>query len=72
MHDDRPEGLRTNMAAKTLFTPGESTTLLMAAYNLQSDKDAENFLAKVERILLDKMYDSAENERLLGLSPKSS
>lgn len=54
-------------ANKTLFTPAESSTLIMSAYTLQSDKDVENFLAKVERVLLDKMYESNEIERLLKL-----
>jgi hypothetical protein len=57
---------------KSLFTPTESSTLILAAYAVQQDSDIENYLTKIERILLDKMFESSETTRLLGLSPKSS
>jgi hypothetical protein len=57
---------------KSLFTPAESSTLILAAYAVQQDSDIENYLTKIERILLDKMFESSETTRLLGLSPKSS
>lgn len=56
---------------KNLFTPSEQSSLLMSAYGLQSDKDADKFLTKLERILLDKMFANSETERALNLSPKS-
>ena len=58
--------------ANTLFTPAEQSALLLSAYGLQSDKDAERFLSKVERVLLAKMYAKSETERALGLTPNKS
>jgi hypothetical protein len=55
------------MALKTLFSASEQSDLLLAAYKVTSDGDAEGFLAKAERIFLDKLYESSEIERLLKL-----
>jgi hypothetical protein len=54
----------------SLLTPAEQSSLLVMAYELQTDRSAEKFLAKIERVLLDKMFQSSETERALGLSPK--
>jgi hypothetical protein len=51
-----------------LLTPKESSDLINAAFLLKEDSDCERFLAKVERILLDKMFQDSEKERLLGLT----
>jgi hypothetical protein len=55
---------------KSLLTPAQQSALVLAAYSLQSDADAEAFLIRVEKIVVEKLFESAETERLLGLSPK--
>jgi hypothetical protein len=57
--------------ASSLLTPSESTTLLTLAYELQTDRQAQRYLDRVEKILLDKLFASNETERLLGLSKSS-
>lgn len=54
----------------SLLTAAEQSSLVMMAYELQSDRSIEKYLAKVERILLDKMFANSEQERALGLGPK--
>jgi hypothetical protein len=52
---------------KSLLTPKESSDLVLAAYNLQSDSNVESYLAKIEKILVDKLFESSETDRLLNL-----
>lgn len=59
------------MSSSSLLTPSESTTLLTMAYELQTDRQAERFLSRVEKILLDKLFATSETERLLGLTKSS-
>jgi hypothetical protein len=54
---------------KTLFTAAESSTLVLAALAVAQDGDTEKYLGKVERIVLDKLYDVAETDRLCKLRP---
>lgn len=53
---------------KSILTPAESSALILAAYKVQDDQNIEAFLAKVERIVLNRMFEQNETERRLGLS----
>lgn len=57
--------------ASSLLTPSEKSDLILAAYSLQTDKQVEKFLTKVERVLLDKLFETSETERALGLTKSS-
>lgn len=57
--------------AKSLLTPSEQSSLVLAAYSLQTDSDAQKYLEKIEKIFVEKLFESSETERLLKLSPKS-
>lgn len=60
------------MKTKNLFNQKEQAALLMAAYEVQGDSNADKFLAKVERVLLDKMFEQSETDRLIALAPTKS
>lgn len=53
---------------KSLFSAAESASLIMAAYSLQSDKDAERFLTKLEAVLVAKLFQDSETARLLTIN----
>jgi len=53
---------------KDLFTPTEQGVLVLAAYRVQSDKDIPLYLAKLEKIFLNKLRDKFETEQALKLS----
>jgi hypothetical protein len=51
-----------------ILTPAESSTILLAGYKLSDGGSPEQFLRKVEEIVLAHLIESAEKERLLGLT----
>ena len=53
---------------KTILTPAEASQLILAAYKMIETGSTERFLQIVERLILDHLFSSAEQERLLGLS----
>jgi hypothetical protein len=53
---------------KSLFSASEQSDIILLAYKLQTDKEIEHFLGKLERIFLNKLCESSETERLLGLN----
>lgn len=57
--------------SQSLLNPKEQSDLILSAYELQTEQSCEKFLAKVEHILLQKLFESSESERLLGLSKSS-
>jgi hypothetical protein len=57
---------------RSLFTPDESAKLLLAAIEIQHNGDGDKFITLLERIFVDKLFQQSEQERLLGLTPKSS
>lgn len=52
---------------KSILTPKEQSDIVLAAYSMQNTGNVDAFLTKVEKLIIDKIFDSAETERLLKL-----
>jgi hypothetical protein len=52
-----------------IVTPAEASEMLLAGYGLsQGDCSPEQFIRKLEAVVLAHLIESAEKERLLGLT----
>lgn len=54
---------------KSILTAHESSNLILAAYKLVENSNAEAYLEKVEKIIVGKLFESSEIERALELRP---
>lgn len=54
---------------KDVFTPTECAALITCASDFQADKDSEKFLSRLRAIVLKKMAQMSEQERLISLKP---
>lgn len=52
---------------KSILTPKEQSDIVLAAYSMQSTSNVDAFLEKIEKLIIDKIFDSAETERLINL-----
>jgi hypothetical protein len=50
-----------------ILTPSEQTTLLLLADELKNTRDAEKYLQAVNRVVLNKLAEKSETERLLRI-----
>lgn len=60
------------MMTKAVFTPVEQSVLVLAAYKVQSDKNIELYLGKLEKIFLNKLREASETFRLMNLPSSQS
>ena len=55
------------MNNKRLFTSAEMSTIILAAYDMAKTSDDEVFEDKLEKIVLNKIYEFSEQARLAAL-----